>query len=149
LPKASITINARGLNRDLRDDLETALAPLAADIAILIEDGEPLVAPDLSAAPTASRAARLVARGCALIARGRFHLKHSGFRRTARMGADYLRAHTGIGSVQSRNTNRVRNEDLLAAMVVLQHDLQALRADLVCADHRKNREDHPEADTLR
>lgn len=126
----SITITIRNLDPNLRDELEAALAYLDADIDIIEMNSD--VPP--AAEPTASWPLQLAARSRALIARGWYHLRHSGFRRTARMGADYLCDRTGLGTLHGRHSVQVTHEDLLAAMVVLQRDMRDLRAQLASPD---------------
>jgi len=84
--------------------------------------------------PPASEASAKQDRGTTLFARGLFHLKRSGLRETLRMTGRYLSS--GIGIAQNRrgphasSANRVTNEDLLAALVILQSDLRNLRAEV-------------------
>lgn len=81
-------------------------------------------------APIADR----IARGNTIFARGFYHLRNSGLRETARMTARYVKDRTGVDLVPqrhsaqsaSRNPKAVANEDLMAALIVLQKDIERL-----------------------
>ena len=78
-----------------------------------------------------------------LVSRGLFHLRHSGVNNTMRMTARYLSAKTGInaapvengsGSVKKQLSNdkkRVTNEDLIAALAILQREVRSLRSEVI------------------
>lgn len=81
---------------------------------------------DLDAAP---------GRANTLVSRGLFHLKHSGVRETMRMTGRYMSAKTGIGPIRiggrgGREKHRVTNEDLIAALTILQRDIRNMRAEV-------------------
>lgn len=77
----------------------------------------------------ASKFKRRIRKACSLVARGRFHLKHSGIRQSTRMGMSYLFQKTRREWFFSKGRNtRVTNEDLLAAMMILQQDLRLLQS---------------------
>ncbi len=88
------------------------------------------------------------ARG-SLFARGLFHLRHSGLRRTARIGMRYIGERLGTGAPGRPGTPAADRHvptasDLMAAMIVLQADLRGLRAEL--AELRREHtphNDHP------
>lgn len=70
-----------------------------------------------------------------LIARGMFHLRHSGIRETLRMTRRYISVKSGIGPnrvVQRTNSDKqcLTNDDLFAALTILQRDVRNLRSDL-------------------
>lgn len=74
-------------------------------------------------------------RGGTLMSRGLFHLRHSGIRETVRMTGRYMREKAGIGPVDTpsravQNRHRLTNDDIMAALVILQRDIRGLRSDL-------------------
>ncbi|SEN55630.1 Glycosyl transferase family 2 [Paracoccus alcaliphilus] len=78
-----------------------------------------------------------------LVSRGLYHLKYSGVRETMRMVGRYLSARTGIGPIrvgrrEVQDKHRVTNEDLIAALSILQRDIRNLRAEV-----RAARQDSP------
>lgn len=67
-----------------------------------------------------------------LVSRGWYHLRNSGVRNTARMVGTYTSERLGIKPIGARagtrqDQNQVSNEDLMAAMAILQADLRRLR----------------------
>ncbi|MGR3416349.1 glycosyltransferase family 2 protein [Paracoccus sp. (in: a-proteobacteria)] len=78
------------------------------------------------------------ARGNTVLARGLYHLRQSGLRETARMTARYVKDRTGLDLPRhrswqrlGRNPQAVTNEDLMAALTILQKDIRLLRADMM------------------
>ncbi len=74
-------------------------------------------------------------RASSLISRGLFHLRRSGFRETMRMTGRYMTAKTGIQTSRVRRRNalekcHITNEDLMAALAVLQRDVRNLRSEI-------------------
>lgn len=70
-----------------------------------------------------------------LISRGLFHLRHSGIRETARMTGRYIRKKSGMGPVgisrrAVRDKHSLTNDDLMAALVILQRDVRRLRSEI-------------------
>ena len=73
-----------------------------------------------------------------MLARGLYHLRQSGLRETARMTARYVKDRTGLDLPRhrswqrlGRNPQAVTNEDLMAALTILQKDIRLLRADMM------------------
>lgn len=131
MPEPSIIVTIRNSDLKLREDLEKALACIPIETVIVTESSSVATARPEEAS-TVSILERLAPHSRALISRGRFHLTHSGFYKTVRMSAHYLREKTNLGPFRrGRNTILVTNEDLFAAMTILQRDVRDLRADLI------------------
>lgn len=89
-------------------------------------------------------------RGNTIFARGLYHLRHSGFGETARMTARYVKDRTGVDlvpkrrstygefSMVSRNAKAVANEDLMAALIVLQKDIHRIQVQITRLHDRQN-----------
>jgi glycosyltransferase involved in cell wall biosynthesis len=71
----------------------------------------------------------------ALISRGLHHLKNSGVRETIRMTGRYMYDKTGIDAFDGRTRSpqekkRVTNEDLFAALIIMQRDIRKLQIEV-------------------
>lgn len=81
-----------------------------------------------------------------LVSRALFHLKHSGVRKTARMTARHLFARTGKEAFKSRTSpkpslprdrKKMTNDDLMAALAILQHEVRSLRDEIRSSPPKK------------
>lgn len=74
---------------------------------------------------------------------GIHHLRHSGVRRTAGMTATYLSERLGLHSRRANRTTRDRltNQDLMMALVVLQHDIRALQQQVAALSPQQGDDD--------
>ena len=86
-------------------------------------------------------------RGNTVFARGLYHLRQSGLRETARMTARYVKDRTGVDLVPGRrgassgslrNPKAVTNEDLMAALTVLQKDIKRIEARMTRLQDRRD-----------
>lgn len=71
-----------------------------------------------------------------LLSRGMYHLRQSGIRNTARMTASYIAKKSGIGrNPHARrggaDKSPITNEEIMAALIILQRDMRNLRDELV------------------
>ena len=100
--------------------------------------------------PDPPRGTNNTARGNTIFARGFYHLRHSGFGETARMTARYVKDRTGVDlvpkrrstygelSMVSRNAKAVANEDLMAALIVLQKDIHRIHVQITRLHERQD-----------
>lgn len=134
MTKPSIIVIVRDLDPHLRNTLESALSQLRVNTKIVERDRSQV--PRLEKNETlANKSKKRIREACSLIARGRFHLKHSGIRQSTRMGMTYLFQRTGREwFFSNRRSTRVTNEDLLAAMTILQQDLRLFQSNLTRPD---------------
>jgi glycosyltransferase involved in cell wall biosynthesis len=77
----------------------------------------------------------IASRSDTLVSRGLFHLKNSGLRETMHMTGRYVSTKTGFGpfNIRSRpslDKPGVTNEDLFAAMIIMQRDIRDLRSEI-------------------
>lgn len=79
------------------------------------------------------------ARNGKIISRGIYHLRHSGIRETAHMTVRYAKERLGANSnflapkeVQKNSTykNQISNNDLMASLIILQHEVNRLRTEV-------------------
>lgn len=130
MPKPSIIVIVRDLDPHLRNTLENALSQLPGKTKIVARDRSQVPSREQNVT-IASKFKKHKKEACSLVARGRFHLKHYGVRQFTRRGMSYLFQKSGKGWFFSNQRNtRVTNEDLLAAMTILQQDLRLLRSSL-------------------
>lgn len=155
-----VSLRAEG---DIRRRLFDLLVPLIAQYSLSeIEDYaringrgrtvqmlEALKATDYTrfsqAAGSASKLSRRgrASAGASLWRRGLHHLKHTGVLQTARMTGSYMSERIGLRRLESSMTmqEKLSNQDLMMALVVLQRDIRSLRQEVRALSRSKDSEE--------